>query len=110
MVVHSVDRSAMVDKAEAPPTAVAGVDAVAEADRLRRDLAKAVAAQTSLAKALQQAWAREEAAENEKKNSGSMAELSVVETSNDRDSIGAVDAGTLAAAVASTEAAFVEST
>ena len=100
-------RRDMVDAAEAPPDAVAGAQAVAEAEGLRRELAKAVAAQTSLAKALQQAWAREEAAELQRV--GPRAELSSsVPTAPARsDTISAEDAGTLAAAVASTEASLV---
>ena len=90
----------MIDAAEAPPDAVAGVEAVAEAEGLRRELAKAVAAQTSLAKALQQAWAREEAAEMQPTGSGA-------ESTERSDSITAEEAGTLAAAVASTEGALV---
>ena len=90
----------MIDAAEAPPDAVAGVEAVAEAEGLRRELAKAVAAQTSLAQALQQAWAREESAEMKLVGSGA-------ESTEASDSISAEEAGTLAAAVASTEAALV---
>lgn len=101
----------MVDAAEAPPDAVAGVQAVAEAEGLRRELAKAVAAQTSLAKALQQAWAREEAAELLMQRAGPGAESSsTAPTAPARSAINtasAEDAGTLAAAVASTEAALV---
>ena len=88
----------MIDAAEAPADAVAGVQAVAEAEALRRELAKAVAAQTSLAKALQQAWAREEAAETKRVAPGAP---------DSSDTTSAEEAVTLAAAVASTEAALV---
>mgnify|MGYP007125047751 CR=1 FL=1 len=99
----------MVDAAEAPPGAVVGVQAVAEAEGLRRELAKAVAAQTSLATALQQAWAREEAAELLMQRAGPGAESSsTAPTAPARSATAsAEDAGTLAAAVASTEAALV---
>jgi hypothetical protein len=94
----------MVEAGEAPPEAVAGVAALAEATQLRQELAKAVAAQNSLAKALQQAWAREEAAEISRIN-GSGAAAGEKEKEGEGASGGEEEeAGTLAAAVASTAA------
>ena len=95
----------MVEAGVAPPEAVAGVAALAEATQLRQELAKAVAAQNSLAKALQQAWAREEAAEISRIN-GSGAAAGGKEKEGEGASGGEEEeeAGTLAAAVASTAA------